>query len=118
MIEPIDDIAKDAIDFLQDQQNHRLDLKPKLFNFAIDSICRVFFGILTKCHRNENQDIIDLANKVLDQYKMKTYFDDLKYHCPGIFLLNTGTKHPRCLPTWPKTSLTNALTKLVISLIN
>ena len=85
MIEPIDDIAKDAIDFLQDQQNHRLDLKPMLFNFAIDSICRVFFGILTKCHRNENQDIIDLANKVLDQYKMKTYFDDLKYHCPGIF---------------------------------
>ena len=46
---------------------------------------KVVFGILTKCHRNENQEIIDLAHKVLENYRRKTYFDDFKYHFPSLF---------------------------------
>ena len=85
MVEPIENIAKNFTEFLLRQDSKELDLKPKLFLFAIDVICKVVFGILTKCHRNENQEIIDLAHKVLENYRLKTYFDDFKYHFPSLF---------------------------------
>ena len=85
MVEPIENIAKNFTEFLLRQDTKELDLKPKLFHFAIDVICKVVFGILTKCHRNENQEIIDLAHKVLENYRLKTYFDDFKYHFPSLF---------------------------------
>ena len=40
MVEPIEKISKNFTDFLLEQEKNELDLKPKLFHFAIDVICK------------------------------------------------------------------------------
>ena len=102
MLDPIEEIADDAIDLLTEKakDNPEMDLKPILQGFALDSISRVAFGMNTKCRRGNDQEISSLAFDVFDQVLPKNAFLSSMFH---LFLLFPGIA--KFISLWPEPAL-------------
>ena len=66
MLEPVEDIADQAINHLEEQvkSNPEIDMKPLLQGFTLDAISRVAFGMNTNVHRGGDQEFAKTAYEV------------------------------------------------------
>ncbi len=93
MLEPMEDIADDAIDYIGEQvkKNPEFDIKPIIQGFTLDTISRVGFGLQTKAHRGENSDFAKAAYEIFSSFRADNmgmvFFFNLINHFP-FFLHN------------------------------
>ncbi len=71
MLDPMDHIADEAIDYITEQvkTNPEIDLKPILQGFTLDTISKCAFGLSTKAHRGENSDFAKAAYDVFSGFR-------------------------------------------------
>jgi len=102
MLDPIEEIADDAIDLLTEKakDNPEMDLKPILQGFALDSISRVAFGMNTNCRRGNDQEFSSIAFDVFDQFVPRNAFMSSMFHL--IWLFPGMLKY---FPLWPESAL-------------
>ena len=91
MLEPIHAIADDTVSFIGEKakSNPVMDLKPIIAGFTLDSIARVAFGLETKTRREEDQEFLSLATKVVgtfmsDHWSMSLIINIFN-HFPEVF---------------------------------
>ena len=101
MMEPVEVIADDTIDYLTEKVENEpeVDMKPILQGFTLDSISRVAFGMTTNVRRGQDKEFADIAFDVFDQFIPKNVFMTGMFHLlflfPGIATL---------FPVWPESA--------------
>ena len=69
MLHPIEGIADSTIAFIEKKakENSEMDFKPIIQGFALDSICKVAFGMETNCHSGEDNDLMELSTGIITE---------------------------------------------------
>ena len=75
MMIPIENLADSTIEFIAQKvkENPEIDLKPMMQYFSIDVICKVAFGLDTKCRTEEDPDMHKLFTSIMEDFKFDTY---------------------------------------------
>ena len=99
MVEPMTGLADRTIDFLAKQVEknpNKVDVKPVVQGFALDTISKVGFGIDTNAYKGEDSEFMKNAQAVFDTFSARTFgmamFWNIVEHFPIIF---------SWLPMWP-----------------
>ena len=75
MMTPIENLADSTLEFIAQKAkgNPEIDLKPMMQYFSIDVICKVAFGLDTKCRTEEDPDMHKLFTSIMEDFKFDTY---------------------------------------------
>ena len=75
MMIPIENLADSTIEFIAQKvkENPEIDLKPMMQYFSIDVICKVAFGMETKCRLEADPEMYKLFTSIIDDFKFDTY---------------------------------------------
>ena len=99
MVEPITGMADRTIDFLVDEikrQPNKMDIKPVVQGFALDTISKIGFGIDTNAYKGEDSQFLKSAEAVFNSFRANSLgmsmFWNIVDHFPIIF---------NYIPLWP-----------------
>ena len=72
MLQPIEGIADSTIQFIEEKakENPEMDFKPIIQGFVLDSICKVAFGMETKCHSGEDTGLLKLVTGMMTDFSI------------------------------------------------
>jgi cytochrome P450 family 3 subfamily A len=75
MMIPIENLADSTIEFIAQKvkENPEIDLKPMMQYFSIDVICKVAFGMDTKCRLEADPEMFKLFTGIVEDFKFDTY---------------------------------------------
>ena len=75
MMIPIENLADSTIELIAQQvkENPEIDLKPMMQYFSIDVICKVAFGMETKCCLEADLKMYKLFTSIIEDFKFDTY---------------------------------------------
>jgi len=87
MLEPVEDIADQAINHLEEQvkSNPEIDMKPLLQGFTLDAISRVAFGMNTNVHRGGDQEFAKTAYEVFGAFTGDNVFNVVMFQLLFMF---------------------------------
>ena len=72
---PIEELADSSIDHITEKakENPEIDFKPIVQSFAVDVICKVAFGMETKCRLDEDQEMFKLFTRIINDFRIDTW---------------------------------------------
>ena len=87
MLEPIESIADNTIDYIAElaQKKPELDLKNILKGFTLDSISKVAFGLETKAYKRESAEFSKMAYSVIDGFKTEGWINTIFFNILALF---------------------------------
>lgn len=92
MVEPIDKIADEVLDFIEQEIENKgdeMNLVPIIQGFNLDSMAKVNYGIETKCYKGENEELLEKARDVTKEFAMDSLVPQLFFlimsHFPFLF---------------------------------
>ena len=102
MLEPIEGIADNTIDYIAElvQKKPELDLKSILQGFTLDSIARVAFGLETKAYKGENADFSKMAFDVFEDFKTEGWTNTIFFNIIAQFPELTKN-----ISIWPESAI-------------
>ena len=78
----------------------KIDVKPFILGFTLDTISKTAFGLDTSCYKGENNEFAKLCQDIIDEFEIQGFI--------GSFFLNLVAHFPKLmvyLPFWPETAL-------------
>ena len=102
MLEPMDTLADRTIEYLakESKNKEKIDVKPFISGFSLDTICKTAFGLDTSCYKGENNEFTKLCQSAVDEFEIGSFIDS--------FFVNLIAHFPNLLkyiPFWPKSAL-------------
>jgi len=75
MMVPIEKLADSSIDHITEKakENPEIDFKPIVQSFAVDVICKVAFGMETKCRLDQDQEMFKLFTRIINDFRIDTW---------------------------------------------
>ena len=78
----------------------KIDVKPFIYGFTLDAICKTTFGLETSCYKLEKNEISKICESVLDELDVQgaigSFLTNLISHFPNLMVY---------LPFWPDSAL-------------
>ena len=102
MLEPMDALADRTIEYLakKSKNQDKIDVKPFILGFTLDTISKTAFGLDTSCYKGENNEFAKLCQDAIDQFEIQGFL--------GAFFMNLVAHFPKLmvyLPFWPEPAL-------------
>ena len=100
MLEPMDALADRTIEYLaiKSKNQDKIDVKPFILGFTLDTICKTAFGLDSFCYKGESNVFSKLCQDALNEFEIHGFI--------GAFFMNLMIHFPKLpWPIWPESAL-------------
>ena len=102
MLQPIESIADSTLNYIENKakETPEINFKPIVQGFSLDAISKVAFGMETRCHQGEDQELYQMSSSIIKEFSINSW--------PMAFLWNFFFHFPEVLKSigfWPESAV-------------